>query len=112
MTRSSYPLQWPPGWPRTRNRPKRPAFIAQFARDRDHVIHQLRKRGSARIVITSDLPVRNDGLPYANASCSDPGIAVWWVEKGRERVMACDRWPSVAFNLRALDCNAAPTLVY
>jgi hypothetical protein len=56
-------------------------------------------------VITSDLPKRNDGLPYANASCSDPGIAVWWVENGRELVIACDRWTTVALNMRAIDLS-------
>lgn len=106
MARSPYPLQWPDGWRRTPDgRRGRPQFQGQFARDRDAVIRQLKRRGCSQIVITSDLPTRNDGLPYANARCSDPGIAVWWVERGRERVMACDRWRSVDFNMRAIDLS-------
>ena len=104
MKRDPYPLQWPATWARARSRAK-PQFIAKFARDRDAVIRQLRMRGGSHIVITSDLPTRNDGLPYANASCSDPGIAVWWVEKGREHVLACDRWRHVTDNLRAIDMS-------
>lgn len=103
--RDPYPLQWPDGWPRTDNwKRTKPAFFARFAQDRDSVIHQLRKyRRASNIVITSDLPTRGDGLPYANASCNDPGIAVWWVERGREQVIACDRWQHVTYNLRAID---------
>lgn len=102
MQREPYPLQWPEGWKRTQWRHV-PKFGAQFSRDRDSVIRQLKKRGGNHIVITSDLPTRNDGLPYANATCSDPGIAVWWVEKGKEQVMACDRWQKVVQNMRAID---------
>jgi hypothetical protein len=102
--RDPYPLQWPDGWPRTDNwKRAKPKFLARFAQDRDSVIHQLHRRRASNIVITSDLPTRHDGLPYANAQANDPGIAVWWVEKGREQVMACDRWQHVTYNLRAIE---------
>lgn len=104
MARSPYPLQWPDGWKRTTWR-ETPRFQGQFARDRDSVIHQLKRMGCSNIVVTSDLPTRNDGLPYANATCTDPGIAVWWVKKGREQVIACDRWRTVSFNMRAIDLS-------
>lgn len=52
-------------------------------------------------MITSNLPTRQDGLPYY-ASTDDPGIAVWWVERGAERVVACDRWYRADENLRAI----------
>lgn len=100
--RDPYPLQWPDGWERTINR-SIPKFSAEnFARIRDRVIRSLRKRGS-NVVITSDLPTRGDGLPYADARCKDPGVAVWWVEKGKEMVVACDRWRLLPYNLSAID---------
>lgn len=106
MSRSAYPLQWPDGQARLESwRRGVPKFEAQFARDRDSVFRQLRRMSCSNIVITSDLPTRNDGLPYANATCQDPGIAVWWVKKGREHVMACDHWRTVSFNLRAIDLS-------
>ena len=74
--REPYPLQWPATWKRTESYKRTaPKFSSQFARDRDAVIRQLKRRGG-NVVITSDLPTRNDGLPYANASCTDPGVAV------------------------------------
>lgn len=103
--RSSFPLQWPEGWKRSVNR-----FVPKFSADgknnftqtRDRVLRRLRARGS-HAVITSDLPLRGDGLPYADARCADPGVAVWWVEKGKEMVIACDRWRTLPLNLSAID---------
>lgn len=101
--RPPYPLQWPDGWPRTKS-PDKPKFIeGHFARVRDSIIRQLQRKGGSHIVITSNLPTRADGLPYANARCDEPAVAVYWVEKGQERVIACDRWRTVGYNLRAID---------
>jgi hypothetical protein len=104
--RDPFPLAWPDGWPRT-TRPQRARFkVASFAYARDSVVHQIRKLQGSRIVITSNLPVRNDGLPYANATePADRGIAVWWVRQGREQVMACDRWDRTRDNLHALELS-------
>lgn len=94
-------MQWPEGWKRTSpGFRQRSMFEPHFTADRDQVIRWLEKRGS-RVVITSDLPTRQDGLPYY-ASVGDPGIAVWWVEKGHERVIACDRWLRADENMRAI----------
>lgn len=101
MRRLPFPLQWPEGWKRTSwSGRSRSMFDPHFTADRDHVIRWLEKRGS-RVVITSNLPTRQDGLPYY-ASIDDPGIAVWWVEKGHERVIACDRWMRADENMRAI----------
>jgi hypothetical protein len=104
MKRSPFPLAWPDGWARTVNALRsKPKFSTMFTRDRDAVIRQLSKRGHG-IAITSNLPTRNDGLPY-NAGADDPGVAVYWTERGRERVIACDRWRLAADNMRAIDMS-------
>lgn len=73
----------------------------------DSIHHQLERMKGRNIVITSDLPVKRDGLPYSTASePADPGVAVYWVDKtGTERVMACDRWRKVRDNMRAIDAS-------
>lgn len=100
--RVAYPLQWPEGWKRTISRGMPKFEASNFGRIRDRVMRRLRARGSY-CVITSDLPLRSDGMPYADARCQDPGVAVWWVEKGKEMVIACDRWRSLSHNLSAID---------
>jgi hypothetical protein len=100
--RPAYPIDWPAGWPRTpvfgREAPR---FRPSFAEDRDAVIHRLNKRGS-NVVITSNLPTRKDGIPYSDRRVEDPGIAVWWVERGAEKVLACDRWNNIVHNMHAV----------
>jgi hypothetical protein len=106
MPRSPYPLQWPDGWPRTRHREtsafdKGRGFIAA----RDGALHELGLFGTSHAVITSNLPVNASGKPYTASSgtIDDPGIAVWWVSKGKEHVLACDRWRSALENMRAVE---------
>jgi hypothetical protein len=103
--RDPYPLQWPEGWPRAKFR-RRPKFGTRFVEDRDAVIRYLRKRGGSNIAITSNLPVNSKGLPYEAGVIGgggDTGVAVWWVEKGREQVIACDAWMRAAENLSAIE---------
>ena len=106
MTREPYPLSWPPGWLRAKS-PRRSTFrVSSFARVRDGVLAEIIRLGGTRAVITSDLPTRRDGLPYGNASePGDRGVAVWWVQHGREMVVACDVWDRVRDNLRAIECS-------
>lgn len=55
-------------------------------------------------VVTSNMPTRRDGLPYADGRCdgNDPGVAVWWTDAGHTRVIACDCWSTTGENMRAL----------
>lgn len=107
MTRDQYPLQWPEGWPRTaeilRRRSSfgngRPMSAFQTAIE---VMDEMDRLGAANAVITSFLPTRSDGLPYSAGRCEDPGIAVWFVLDGHERVFACDQWETPAENMRAI----------
>jgi hypothetical protein len=102
--RDPFPLQWPPGWRRTPPEERAPSrFFHGFSAALSSLRNELRMLGAANMVITSDLPVRRDGMPYAEGRRgTDPGIAVWFVHGGHEHVMACDKYISIADNLRAL----------
>jgi hypothetical protein len=69
--------------------------------------------GAARssIVLSTNLVLRNDGLPYANQprhSVDDPGVAVYWSTRAfKERVIACDKWAYVYDNIHALGLTIA-----
>jgi hypothetical protein len=74
-----------------------------FSAARQFVLDELSRLGAANGVITSDLPTRADGLPYATSRMeADPGIAVWFVLDGDERVFPCDRWLTHAENMQAI----------
>lgn len=110
MKRDPYPLAWPDGWKRTPERDRKSARFdgSHFVRARDAVVKHLRLMGAVNGVITSDLPVKSNGMPYATGRAEDPGIAVWWVQPkigtpGRERVIACDLYKTPGENLRAIE---------
>lgn len=105
MKRSPYPLQWPPGRSRTKPADRRnsqfggrePLTPYEAAKS---LLAEVKRLGASHAVITSMLPTRHDGLPYSDGRTDDPGVAVWMVHRGHERVFACDRWRTPGENLR------------
>jgi len=101
-----FPLSWPVGWPRSRRR-----AAARFARSRtlatarDALLSELRLLGARadKIIISSNVPLRVDGLPRSGqAQPTDPGVAVYFPLKLRQVVLACDKWARVEDNLYAV----------
>jgi hypothetical protein len=108
-TIEAYPLAWPVGWPRRESwRRSASRYEVEFAKARDHLLNELRLSHARDVVISSNVPLRRDGLPLANMrEPSDPGVAVYWTGHGKggasePRVIACDVWRTVRENLRAL----------
>lgn len=98
----AFPLAWPAGFQRTTYR-RRAVFKTPFATARDGILHELRLMGATLPVISSNVPLRRDGIPYAGqAQPSDPGIAVYFMRKGQQRVIACDKWDRVEDNMHAI----------
>lgn len=103
----SYPLQWPSGYPRVRY-PSRHPYLKKtktFGYERDELLRQLKLLGVRDVVISSNVPLRQDGIPYANferRSITDKGIAVYFTYNKEQKVIACDAWDSFEVNLRAL----------
>jgi hypothetical protein len=99
----AYPLQWPQGYRRTPFR-KSAKFKCTFAQARDGIIHELKLLRAGRVVISTNVPLRQDGMPYAGlANPKDPGAAVYFYYQNRQLVLACDRWANVTDNLRAIE---------
>ncbi|ULQ45839.1 J domain-containing protein [Flagellatimonas centrodinii] len=108
----SYPLYWPEGRPRTsRGERERSRFDTSFARARDEVVRQVElmtgryewMRREAGLILSTNMPLRRDGLPLASARPpDDPGVAVYFNYKGNPVCFACDRWLTVADNMQAI----------
>lgn len=99
----AFPLQWPQGYPRTRF-PSRARFQASFARARDGILHEIRLLGGTLPIISTNIPLRRDGIPYSGqAEPKDSGVAVYFMWKKAQMVLACDRWDRVTDNLRAIE---------
>ncbi len=108
-TAEAYPLQWPDGWPRS-GRYRGARYQVEFGKALRDLVDELRKFRATHIVISSNVPTRANGLPYANAGSKrydDPGIAVYFTVQGHQRVIACDHWDHVKDNLRACGLTVA-----
>jgi hypothetical protein len=108
--KQAYPLQWPDGWPRTPPARRTPGqFKVPLATARDELLDELRLLGAREVVISTMIPARNDGLPYARGRPvgGDPGVAVYFTLAGRPKTIACDAYASPEANLRAVGLSIA-----
>jgi hypothetical protein len=99
-----YPLNWIPGKSRTPSyKRKRSQFQVSFTKARDDLLIELKRLEATQIVISSNVEIRRDGLPYSNRrNPDDPGAAVYFKSFKKEYVLGCDRWDRVKDNLRAI----------
>ena len=98
----AYPLTWPINRPRT-VRPQYSRFDVTLGKAIKEVTEEVRRLGGTGLVISSNLPMRRDGLPLANASQpKDRGVAVYFTYKKRPMCFACDRWVCIEENMRAI----------
>lgn len=110
------PLCWPPGWKRTTSVGR---IVGRFGsgdtnggrdaitigRATERLMVEMRRMGIPErdVVLSTNLKLRNDGLPYATqARPSDPGAAIYWQDGGQSRCMAIDRYDRVEQNIAAL----------
>jgi hypothetical protein len=105
----AYPLRWPEGWPRTPSNRRQSdsrfggARKVTMGRALNQLVHELRLLGATNIVVSSNIPVKSDGLPYAESRLiEEPGIAVYFDFKNKSLVMARDGFTSPAGNIRSL----------
>lgn len=128
MSAEAFPLSWPEGWPRTPahlrsdGRQFRGGDIWQydpttgqkfytgrkpvtFDRARKLLADELERLKASDVVLSTNLPLRLDGQPRADAArarLSDPGVAVYFTFKGKQMVMAQDAFSNVSANMRSL----------
>ena len=126
--RTAFPLSWPEGWKRTKTRTS-----AQFGKvplmgrnEQGQAMYQAKKRLSVadavqrilgelkrmgvpdwNVIISTNVPLRLDGLPRSDKEPGDPGAAVYWRHQSWKegqplRCMAIDRYTRVADNLAAI----------
>lgn len=106
---TAYPLTYPIGWART---PKSQIKRSRFGTWRNPptvwqaiqaLNHELRLLGAREVIISTNLKLRNDGLPASSQrEPDDAGAAVYFQLNKKPRVLACDRWKSVGENLYAV----------
>lgn len=106
---TAFPLTWATIYPRTPHHKRKEArFEVNFAVARDQLLHEMELLDAFAVIISSNVPLRQDGLPYANfKEPDDPGVAVYFRVKKKNYVLCCDRWLKVKDNLRAIGLHIA-----
>lgn len=102
---TAYPLTWPYGWKRTESGARQRAQFANHSMNRasHEVVDQVRMMTGRELVISTNVRLRQDGLPYSDQRApTDPGAAVYFRFNGRPVVFACDKWLKVEHNLWAI----------
>jgi hypothetical protein len=122
MSVERYPLSWPDGWKRTPSQARKAAAFKHYgnklsvADGATRVLAVLELMGIAEsnVVISTNIQPTRTGRPRSSqAEPSDPGVAVYWTQRGasagpgkknyeHHRVMAIDRYRTVADNLAAM----------
>lgn len=114
-----FPLKWPTGWKRTPFSMRKRGVFGKKGAPSDYgyrstkpleisdglerLYGELRRLGAQRVVVSSDLRLRNDGTPYRDQrQPDDPGVAVYFRLAGAPRALACDKWTRIADNLAAI----------
>jgi len=62
-------------------------------RTRDYLFVELDRLGEKNIIISTNLALRNDGLPRANQKMpDDAGVAVYFTLKNEQKCFPCYKW--------------------
>lgn len=107
MITEAYPLQYPVGWKRTQN-PTHSRFGSWNDKPSIHhatqkIIDEMRLFGGSGLIISTDLKLRRDGLPYSSQrQPDDQGVAVYFTFQNEQKVIACDSFSKIGCNLWAI----------
>lgn len=112
MSTTAFPLVWPENWPRTPYHKRETShrfggrvYSLTFDHARQQLLEELGRLHARNIVLSTNVPLRQDGQPYAGAATArlnDPGVAVYFTLKGQPRAMARDGFTNIAANMRSL----------
>lgn len=124
--RTAFPLSWPDGWKRTQSSSRTAAHFGRAKTEYNEVgqpkraqkksllvsdavqrlVVELSRMGVPdwNIIISTNVPLRLDGMPRSDKEPADPGAVVYWKknDKAQMRCMAIDRYDRVADNLAAI----------
>lgn len=98
----AFPLLWPQGRPRARNQ-ERSRFNTSLDKASHDLLHELDLLGATSPVISSNLRLRQDGLPLSKQRApDDTGIAVYFQYNGTPMCFACDKYLQTRDNIQAV----------
>lgn len=104
MKIEAYPLYWPQGYGRTTHS-QRARFVTTLGKARDYVKDEIRRLGGKHPIISTNIPLKNDGdlrADWTKYKTDDKGVAVYFEHKGNQVCLCCDKYNTVWDNLYAI----------
>ncbi len=103
----AFPLFWPEHVKRTPSHRRIGGnFQVKPATAFRDLFAEVARSGGTGVVLSSNVPLRRDGLPYANVRESDdPGVAVYFQRKGVDICIPCDTYDRAWKNVRAVSLS-------
>lgn len=99
---SAHPLCWPAAFPRNRAR-RNATFKVGYNQALNELADELDKLGGTNPVLSTNMPLRLDGMPRADVvEPADPGVALYFELNGKRMCMPQDLYTSVRDNIRAI----------
>lgn len=102
--KEAYPLCWPAGYKRSAS-----TIASRFKSTMENAQRFLRleiqRLGGTELIISTNIPVRNDGLLYADymrRQLDDSGVAIYFRYKKKDISMCADQYRTVWENVYAL----------
>lgn len=101
----AYPLHWPSAYPRAKYTIKSKFAAVNLDACRNDMLAELRRLNAKNVVVSTNFPLRKDGLFQATAprgGISDHGVAVYFELDKESMVLCCDRWHNIESNIVAI----------
>lgn len=100
MSVQSYPLSWPPGFPRAKHREN-----GRFKSSHDSALKNV--TNSLKLFASDsgkklEHAIMSSNMTLTGLTGNDPGVAVWFVWDGMQVCIPVDRYVSVESNLQAI----------
>lgn len=102
----AYPLDWPSSYPGTEPQDRKDSrFKTTLGAARDFVKEEIRRLGGDAPVISTNIPLKDNGdlrADWARFKVEDPGVAVYFMRNGIQVCLCCDTYNKVHENLHAV----------
>ncbi len=101
---TAYPLHWPVDYKRSQQR-KNSRFKTTLGRARDVVIKELDRINAQNVIISTNIPLKQNGDMYADWQRyrnEDTGVAVYFTRNKQQIVLCCDTYTHIWENMHAI----------
>lgn len=100
----AYPLHWPSDYPRSIEQ-KKSKFTSSLGKARDYVNAELGRLKATNTVISTNVPLKDNGelrADWSRYKIEDTGVAVYFTRNNQQVVLCCDTYSKVWDNLYAI----------